>query len=607
MPRNSSGVYQLPAGNPVVSGTLIESVWANATMSDLAQAMTESLDRFGRSTMAAPMLLNDGTVSAPGLAFGPESSTGLFRKSAKVLGVAVGGQEVATFTQSGAAFAGGIAGDVAFSGNPSFAGNVTVTGNASVTGNATIGGTATITGAVTASAGITYPDDKGITWGDGSTALVGNATTDILSMTGKLFDTAGGIRARGAVAIDATKSAVTIGTNGFTTPGLQWIKSDGATDAKVWDTIVDSASSWTLRAVTDSLGSAINVLAFTRTGAVPQAASVGIPLGIGTLPAAGFMLDLRSSATGSIFRWSSSANAGIQGTAGTAADNAWINADGAVLALRQAGTEIARTTPAGLQLSNASSAWITHNGTAGVVGIIGSAGVADGHARLEIYDDSASSQPKAAILYGNTVQFRNSSSTTEYGRFDANGALCVGLTTATPVSGYTSIAVNGANGSLCQIYQGGTKVGHLFGNSAGMGIDTAGAGIPVTLYVNGAQKFQATSTALLDQINGQEIGWRNIPLNGQNGYYYCASADRGKCVVQNAAAGVDFNSGFTFGDVISIMNRSGGNIGIFSTNITMYWGTGTPLTGNRVLAHNGVATIIFIGANVGVLTGSGLS
>jgi len=35
MPRNSSGVYTLPAGNPVVTDTVIDVDWANPTMEDV--------------------------------------------------------------------------------------------------------------------------------------------------------------------------------------------------------------------------------------------------------------------------------------------------------------------------------------------------------------------------------------------------------------------------------------------------------------------------------------------------------------------------------------------------------------------------------------------
>ena len=49
MPRNGSGVYELPPGNPVVTGTVIRSAWANDTMTDLGTALTQSLSRDGQT------------------------------------------------------------------------------------------------------------------------------------------------------------------------------------------------------------------------------------------------------------------------------------------------------------------------------------------------------------------------------------------------------------------------------------------------------------------------------------------------------------------------------------------------------------------------------
>jgi hypothetical protein len=57
MPRNAQGVYTLPAGNPVVAGTLIETTWANPTMSDIAAALTGSLPRDGSAPMTGPLIL----------------------------------------------------------------------------------------------------------------------------------------------------------------------------------------------------------------------------------------------------------------------------------------------------------------------------------------------------------------------------------------------------------------------------------------------------------------------------------------------------------------------------------------------------------------------
>lgn len=82
MPRNASGAYTLPAGNPVVSGTAIESPWANNTMADLATEIAASLDRYGRGGMLGPLKVFDGTVAAPGIAFTNEPGSGFSRVGA---------------------------------------------------------------------------------------------------------------------------------------------------------------------------------------------------------------------------------------------------------------------------------------------------------------------------------------------------------------------------------------------------------------------------------------------------------------------------------------------------------------------------------------------
>ena len=58
MSRNGSGVYTLPAGNPVVTGTTISTTWANNTLNDIATALTGSLAADGQT--AATGNLNMG-------------------------------------------------------------------------------------------------------------------------------------------------------------------------------------------------------------------------------------------------------------------------------------------------------------------------------------------------------------------------------------------------------------------------------------------------------------------------------------------------------------------------------------------------------------------
>lgn len=95
MARNSSGTYSLPSSfNPVITGTVIESAWANTTLSDVASALTDSLDRSGRGGMLQPLKLVAGTVAAPGLCFDVATTTGLSRPSATEMSFSIAATEI---------------------------------------------------------------------------------------------------------------------------------------------------------------------------------------------------------------------------------------------------------------------------------------------------------------------------------------------------------------------------------------------------------------------------------------------------------------------------------------------------------------------------------
>lgn len=68
MSRNGSGVYSLPAGNPVVTGTTISSTWANGTLNDIAAALTASLTSDGQTTPTANLPMGGYVLSGVGSA-----------------------------------------------------------------------------------------------------------------------------------------------------------------------------------------------------------------------------------------------------------------------------------------------------------------------------------------------------------------------------------------------------------------------------------------------------------------------------------------------------------------------------------------------------------
>lgn len=109
MARNGSGTYSLPAGNPVVSGTTISDVTHNATMSDIASEITNSLPRDGQ----APPTAN--------LPMGAFKHTNVANASAPT--------EYAAYGQVVPAAGGTYTGAVTFSNTTTFAGVATHTAN----------------------------------------------------------------------------------------------------------------------------------------------------------------------------------------------------------------------------------------------------------------------------------------------------------------------------------------------------------------------------------------------------------------------------------------------------------------------------------------------
>lgn len=94
MPRDVSGNYTLPAGNPVVGGTVIEASWANPTMDDIGEEITNSLDRNGRGGMLVSFRVLDGNVGAPAYSFTDGFTSGLYRAGTNDIRMATGGADL---------------------------------------------------------------------------------------------------------------------------------------------------------------------------------------------------------------------------------------------------------------------------------------------------------------------------------------------------------------------------------------------------------------------------------------------------------------------------------------------------------------------------------
>lgn len=177
MPRNASGIYTLPGGNPVTPGDVIEAAWANTTLEDVADALTNSLSRTGAGGMLAPFRIADGSVSGPGLSYLNETNTGLYRSGAGSTWMSVLGVNTAQFSTVGLTVAAGKALTVL--------GNASVGGTLSVTGATTLASTLAVTGALTATGGVTGNVNGNVT------AATGTSTFNDVVITGALDMTAG--------------------------------------------------------------------------------------------------------------------------------------------------------------------------------------------------------------------------------------------------------------------------------------------------------------------------------------------------------------------------------------------------------------------------------
>lgn len=101
MPRNSSGTFSLPSGNPVTTGTAVSSTVHNNTQADIASELTDSLSRSGKGGMSAPLVATAGSVSAPSVTFSGDVDTGIYRTGANAFAASCGGSKVAEFTATG--------------------------------------------------------------------------------------------------------------------------------------------------------------------------------------------------------------------------------------------------------------------------------------------------------------------------------------------------------------------------------------------------------------------------------------------------------------------------------------------------------------------------
>ena len=100
---------------------------------------------------------------------------------------------------------------------------------------------------------------------------------------------------------------------------------------------------------------------------------------------------------------------------------------------------------------------------------------------------------------------------------------------------------------------------------------------------------------------------RNLALNAQSGNYTLVASDSGK-FIRRTGGNITINpSIFSTGDMVTILNDTGGNITIIQGSSFSLINSADASTGHRTLAQRGMATILLNAQNQGYISGSGLS
>jgi len=101
MPRNGSGT--MTAAQTYTTGQTITAAVINANITDIAAELTNSVAKDGQTVMTGPLKASTGSAAAPGITFGSDLDTGIYRKSANKMAVTLGGVEApGAFTPTGA-------------------------------------------------------------------------------------------------------------------------------------------------------------------------------------------------------------------------------------------------------------------------------------------------------------------------------------------------------------------------------------------------------------------------------------------------------------------------------------------------------------------------
>lgn len=223
MSYNGSGTYIPPAGQPVATGTVIQSNTFNTLVTDIGNTLNNVLPRDGQASMSGQLKITDGTSGVPGIAFNSEASTGMFRPTTGTLAFVASGVENLRINNTGRVLIGTTTDDgtnkLQVNGSAKFSGAVTLASTLNVAGVTTLSSTLNVTGAatlgsVTTSGAATVGTTLGVT---GATTLSSTLGVTSNATVGGTLSVTGVTSLSSVTTSGAATVGTTLGVTGATT------------------------------------------------------------------------------------------------------------------------------------------------------------------------------------------------------------------------------------------------------------------------------------------------------------------------------------------------------------------------------------------------------
>ncbi len=599
MSRNGSGTYILPTGNPVVTGTVIQSSTFNSTLTDVANEMTNSLPRDGQAPMTATLKIVDGTSTIPGLAFNSESASGLFRPSTGNVALTVSGVEALRANSGGRILVGTTTDDgstrLQVSGNATVSGTLGVGGSltANLVGgtinNATIGATTQSTGAFTTLSA------------SGVTTLSGNLGIGVAPTV--RFDLATGTTNR----LKISESTSVLYYDSLTNAGTTWAETTQRATAMNWQTAstgtptsgmrLDGSGNLGLGATPSSWGGGIHALELAN--GVSFAAGSSASAFVGCNWYFGSADTYKTTAAASRYQQFAGTHQWHIAPSGTAGNPITFNT---AMTLDNSGNLLLGTTTA--SWNAAGRGLIEINGsTASLIGLKVN-GTQGGYLYATGTDLYLTNNQAGNLFLGSSGVTRVTINSA--GNLNTVGTITSTGNISTLVSGSldTNIAAN--VNSVTNMAIGCNWSGSTNGYGAPTGTNYVASSVAAdTVFTTASTvRMRITGAGVIQDAAGNELGYKGLPQNLQSSAYTLVASDRGKQVYMTAN-GVTVPSGvFNTGDVITIVNGTGSSITITQgTSVTLYQ-AGTANTGSRTLAVHGICTLLCTNANSFFVSGN---